>query len=241
MLDFIMSGEMSELERQDRIHCTIEGVGFTLFYDYDELRDRKLYAISELGRIEWLRKRMNVVFLEPLCRIFNLESKAYKELCSHDEEYEPVRTAMIIAFSALLNGMEALGSFLKEKSSKKKSSINKDRFFEFMKLMPAIWKNIQVPLWKNYRNGVAHQFVIKGGGLEFSKDGTLPFWYDDFDGRLILRVDPVLFFRDFLCAVDKFFLKVNSDSETRKIFLKGFEDAYPKYYGSTNRDNKYKP
>jgi hypothetical protein len=58
----------------------IEGMEFTLFYDYDQLRDRKLTELSEEGKIKWFGFRMEMVFLEPLRKIFNRESVAHKNL-----------------------------------------------------------------------------------------------------------------------------------------------------------------
>jgi len=218
---------------QDRVHAVIEGIEFTLFYDYDELRDRKLYKISDMGRIEWFERRMNAIFLEPLRRIFDRNARAYKELCSNEEKYEPVRTIMIAAFSVLLNGVESLGSFLPltkipNDKGKPKARSKKTCFEAFMKRMPKPWPKITDRLWNDFRNGIAHQFAIMNGGIEFSEDRSATYWYDTYDGYKILKVEPIHFFNDFQHTARAVFNEVRKDPKTRKLFLGRFEEAYPK-------------
>lgn len=207
---------------QDRVHAIIEGVEFTLFYDYDELRDHKLYKISDEGRIEWFQQRMNVVFLEPLRRIFDQDSLAHKELCSHEKEYKPVRTVMIIAFSSLLNGAESLGSFLVPISTRG----NKPKFIAFVQRMPHSWASISEKLWKDFRNGIAHQFVVPNGGIEF-KGSEERYWYESCGNYEILKVEPVTFFRDFRRTVKKMFQDVYQNPDLQELFLERFKEAYP--------------
>ena len=95
------------------IHAQIEGKDFTLFYDYDQLRDKKLSKLTDDGKIEWFRLRTNFVFLEPLKRIFDRSSIAHCELNSTQQKPEPARMFMIAAFSILLNGVEALVHLLR--------------------------------------------------------------------------------------------------------------------------------
>src|SRR3989442_609731 len=92
------------------LRAQIEGKQFTLFYDYDQLQGGKLSQLSDDGKIEWFRLRMDCVFLEPLRRLFDIRSKAFRELNSDTEQ--PYTYFGIAAFSLLLNGVEALGSFL---------------------------------------------------------------------------------------------------------------------------------
>lgn len=219
----------------DRIHCVIEGIEFTLFYDYDELRDRKLYRISDMGRIEWFERRMNVVFLEPLRRIFDQGSRAHKELCSNEKEYEPVRTVMIMAFSVLLNGVDSLGSFLlplkvyginAQGERVRRSPSHKERFTAFVERMPKRWGKIGHELWRDFRNGIAHQFVVENGGIEF-KRGT-DYWYESCNSHNVLKVEPVTFFRDFESTAQGMFKDIRNDSTAQRLFLRRFEKAYPK-------------
>ena len=151
-------------------HAIIEGMEFTLFYDYDQLYQRKLSRLSDLGLMEWLSARMQMVFVEPVSRILDPTSRAHLELHSHSGEYDPPRTLAIAIFSTVLNGVEACGSFLGK-------TRNRDRFVDFIIRYMRTWdKHIKgthyrtdyLPdiLWHHFRNAIAHQFSIEGGGIE---------------------------------------------------------------------------
>ena len=77
-------------------------------------------------------------------------------------------------------------------------------------------------LWKYFRNGIAHAFVIRSGGIEY---GTVPErWKIKWRGYL--EIEPNIFFDDFLKGVTNFF----EDAESRHQevnFLPGFKAAYP--------------
>ena len=104
---------------------TIDGIMFTLYYNYDQIRDHKLSLLSDTGKVVWFHRRMELVFLEPLRRFIDPNSIAHKELNSSDDTDMPHRTAIIATFSLLLNGIEALGSFISSKStSKRKAFLN---------------------------------------------------------------------------------------------------------------------
>jgi hypothetical protein len=173
----------------------IEDDVFTLFYDYDELRDRKLSKLSPAGKIEWFKSRMGAVFLNPLRKLFDRDSDAHKELNSAPNSEWPWTAIMTGAFSFLLNGIEALGSFLPQVTTntieheRKKNAPNYFAFKEFIKQYMSNWdicventdyrgKNgakydkVYLPqiLWKYFRNGIAHAFVVQGGGIEFEAD-----------------------------------------------------------------------
>jgi hypothetical protein len=101
---------------------------FTLFYDYDELRDGKLSKLSSVDeKIEWFMYRMEAVFLNPLRKLFDRESAAHKELNSPPKTVWPWTAMMTGTFSLLLNGIEALGSFLPECNKITKEHYQKDK------------------------------------------------------------------------------------------------------------------
>ncbi len=55
---------------------------------------------------------MQFVFLAPIERLFTAKSPAYRELNSTKPDDLPARSSVIASFSLLLNGIEALGSWL---------------------------------------------------------------------------------------------------------------------------------
>jgi len=140
------------------VRAHIEGKDFTLYYDYDQLRDGKLSPLTEGGKIDWFRLRMQFVFLKPIERLFTAKSPAYRELNSTKPDDSPALSFVIASFSLLLNGIEALGSFLTPKVAH-----NKARFYAFIENYMKPWgraspmgtANLKAILWDHFRNGIA--------------------------------------------------------------------------------------
>ena len=215
----------------------IENDDFTLFYDYDELRDGKLSKLSVDGKIEWFRHRMKAVFLSPLRKLFDQTSDVHKQLNSPPNTEWPWSAFMTATFSILLNGVEALGSFLPYSKTfvhehNKNRGKNYFRFRGFIQSYMPDW-DVEIPgtsyqssylpeiLWDHFRNGIAHAFVVEGGGIEFEADPTR--WKIKW-GRY-LEIGPIRFFEDFEKGVTNFF--EDAKSKYRKEFLSRFEVAYP--------------
>lgn len=208
----------------------IKGKPFTLYFDYDQLRDHKLSQLIEDEKIEWFRLRMNYVFLEPLTRLFQGKTQAYRELNSIKENDLPARSFVIASFSVLLNGIEALGSFMTAPPNAGKRT----NFYAFMTAYMRSW-DVKIPqslyspkddlkeiLWMHFRNGIAHGFCIEGGGIDDEAD-TAPGGWQVVNGRL--QVGPHAFFKDFVAGVNSFFKEV--ETIHRINFLQRFRDVYP--------------
>ncbi len=218
------------------VHAHIEGKDFTLNYDYDQLRDCKLSELTDNGKIEWFRLRMKFVFLEPLSCLYQGKTTAYRALNSTKPGDLPARSFVIASFSVLLNGIEALGSFLTA------SDDNNVRFYTFIRKYMNSWDapvpaldptaNLKKILWKDFRNGIAHGFRIQAGGIDNEAD-TPPGW------RVVtntgpsgsmskrLEIGPNAFFGDFKTGVDCFFADVGNDPSVRATFLTRFQEVYP--------------
>ncbi len=205
-------------------NATIEGFDCTLFFDYDCHRDHILSQLSDDGRIEWLEKRMRMIFLKPLAKIYDRASVVYKELSSLAGG--PPMTPMLMTTSLLMNGVEALGSFLT------RSSKNRRRFQKFMGKYMAPWtvtivaphhgrKRLSEILWDAYRNGLAHSFAILHAGID-EAPGTRK--YKISDG--VLQIDCWKLFADFHQAVNKMFGDVRLRGKTRSLFLQRFNEVY---------------
>ncbi len=214
------------------------GNDFTLFYDYDELREGKLYSLNDDEQIEWFRLRMTMVFLEPLRRVFDRGSAAYREMNSgpHDMDGSPVRTFTLAAFSVLLNGIEALGSFLPRITNVSGPNFSCFKAFvqEYMKdwdtriTGDTLYGTRDMPeiLWKHFRNGIAHGFVIEGGGVEGNPS---PKWkvHEPERGKL-LEINYEKFFADFQSGVMRFFNDIQAPGDKRSQFLQRFRSVYPR-------------
>jgi len=215
-------------------NAMIENLEFSLFYDTDELDKGNLYRLTERGQIEWFQKRIEAFFLEPLRRMFNTSSPAYKVLNSYEGDPDAtVRTATIIAFSSLLNGIESLGAFITPEDSG-----NGKNFRALIRSYMREWdvnvcgtvccsdpsckdvnsrlKNI---LWKHFRCGITHGFVIEHGSLEINLEKK----WDVYNQRLI--VNPILFFEDFELGLRRFFLDTRKSRKQR--FIARFHECYP--------------
>jgi hypothetical protein len=212
------------------VRAHIEGKNFTLYYDYDQLRDGNLTHLSEDGKIDWLRLRMQFVFLEPIERLFTAKSPAYRELNSTKPDDLPARSFVIASFSLLLNGIEALGSFLTPKGAG-----NKQRFYAFIDKYMKPWGaatpmgTLKAILWDHFRNGIAHGFCIEHGGIDNEAD-IPPGWRVVRDGsgmKTYLEIGPNAFFRDFRMGVDLFFEEVKTDPIHRTAFLSRLQEVYP--------------
>lgn len=210
----------------------IESIDFTLYYDYDQLRYRKLSRLTDDGKIQWFRHRMNFVFLEPLRRLYDVDSIAFRALNSTKKRGLPARSFVIPTFAVLLNGIEALGSFLTPPRNPAKSrDYNRLNFFAFMSTYMKTWdktepkapyatKDVKDILWTHFRNGIAHGFRIEGGGIDNEADAMR--W------RVVNRrfqVGPNRFFSDFALGTESFF----KDTPTihRVTFLRRFGEVYP--------------
>jgi len=209
-------------------HAIIQNTEFTLFYDYDK---KILKNLSTDGKIDWLRYRFESFFLRPLEKIFDQDSDVFKALNNDaGDQYVPdFYTFMIAAFSVLLNGIEALGSFLIENGE------NKDRFRTFIQKYMHEWdiqiskldcphKAMWLILWKYYRNGIAHGFRVEYGGIEIRETNVK---YDIKNG--VLQINPIRFFYDFEKGKYQFFsdLKNPDEMDMRKTFIKRFAAIYP--------------
>jgi len=210
-------------------NATIEGLDFTLFYDYDFHRDHILDRLQDNRKIEWLEKRMHMIFLDPLKKIYDRGSVAHNEL--HNQPSGAPMTPMLMTLSLLMNGIEALGSFLVAPPRKDRKK-NYHRFDKFMtKYMPDWTILVTAPnhgrrklsdiLWEKYRNGLAHSFAILNAGIA-DVPGSAKTMIEDG----ILQVDGWKFFADLVLAVDQMFQDARNFPASKKIFLRRFNDVY---------------
>jgi len=205
-------------------NAVIEGFECTLFYDYDCERFHILDQLSDDGKIEWLERRMRMIFLDPLAKIYDRTSIAHHEL--NFTEGGPPMTPMLMTMSLLMNGIEALGSFLTTATG------NKQGFEEFMnRYMPDWTVTITAPyhgthrlsdiLWKFYRNGLAHSFAILRAGID-DVPGTDKYMISD----NVLQIDGWKFFPDLQHAFNQMFQDARTDNHIRTVLLGRFNDIY---------------
>lgn len=208
-------------------NAIIEGHDCTLFYDYDFYRDGILQKLKDDGKITWLKLRMQMIFMEPMSTLFDRDSQSFIEL--NTSRNGSPRTGTLLTVSLLMNGIEALGSFLTEKGGKKKLN-----FFTFINRYMPTWNiEVQSPrhqneqlslskiLWQAYRNGLTHCFTIEGAGIDNIQETDKY----KIDGDT-LQIDIWKFFADFRDAFNEMFIDVCNKPDVRELFLARFKMIY---------------
>ena len=220
------------LKDEPQITLWTGGPSFSLFYDYDQIRDHKLSGLSGIQKTLWFKARIEMTFLEPLHRIFTSPSSdSFNELL--DTSSNQPLSFSIALMSVMLNGVEALGSFFRPDLCRpySKTDKNKKIFLAFTEKYITDWWNKPVPggnpdvteiLWRNFRNGIAHGFQIeRPGSLEF-----LPNQKFQWTGT-VLQVCPIHFFRDLEAGVRAYFNDLDTSQGIRSRFLTRFNYVYP--------------
>ena len=165
-----------------------------------------------------------MIFLFPVKKIIDRAGTIYAQI--EHPPGEPPMTAMLMITSMLMNGIEALGSFL---TTSDKNGVCFDKFMD--KYMPDWIAQVTVPhharaklsrvLWKSYRNGLAHSFVIKNAGIEPVPD---PDKY--IISHTTLQIDAWKFFDDLVAGVNTMFQDVRNDPQANRLFLRRFKKVY---------------
>ena len=209
------------------------GPSFSLFYDYDEIRDGKISRLTNEQKALWFCRRIDMTFLEPLRRIWmSRPSGAFQELM--DTTPHAPRSFSIAIMSVMLNGVEALGSFLKPEMCRPENDRDENErvFRAFVeKYMTDWWDKRPVPgenldlaqfLWKKFRNGIAHGFCIeKPGSLEFLEHDKFR-WTSQ-----VLQVCPIHFFEDLDRGVRSYFEDLRTKHDVLEKFGRRFNVIYP--------------
>ena len=196
------------------MRINIEGKKYSLFIDYDRAN---LISLSYRGKLKYFKLRVKKILINPL-KI--LTSKAvFNKL----EPANGSSVAWLCIISLICSGIEALGGFYK-------GIAQKDSFLSFMyRYMNPAFKNRRYKklsygecIREYFRNGLAHGFCIKNGGVEhFNKYFEIH--------RFGLQINPRYFLNDFLKAfsgyiIDLYGGKINS--KIAKNFLKRFKDIF---------------
>jgi hypothetical protein len=239
-----------------QIGTPINGTHFTLYYDYDELRDGKLWAptASDDVRIEWFRRRMTGVLIEPLARLLKPGSPAYLEVNSELMKTSldgmhmqgPWRTFSGSAFLITLTAVDALGSFVPQAGVHKLLPWKHSgpRFRNFIAVLMPQWNVSLAHQGLHLQTDCSRVMATTQGKMAdilwkefrcgyahvFRSHGVgfdiyLNGRWDIING--ILEVNPVLFFQDFRAAFNQLCLLAQSDPVFRQFFLQAFAIIYP--------------
>lgn len=235
----------------------IEDKEFTLFFDIDQLQDGRISFLSDNGKITWLHERAKMLLIRPVTEAFTVEQdlslkeqlfislgcllhisvKADKSKFRLTEMTDDGQANLVIGmFSILMNGIEALGSFITVPEPR--PGQNGRNFKQFLKDYMPMW-NFRVSetslcspdeminiLWKHFRNGIAHGFIIENGGLNFLADERPQGYFVTTSGYL--QVGPRRFIKDFNDGLKRYFQDVRDNvGGKRTLFLTRFNSIYP--------------
>ena len=173
----------------------IEGHDFSLFKDYD--RDR-LPALSYRGKIRWFELRTNHVLVRPLDVIRPRRSETRRM---------PRASFLLLFASVLFNGVEAFGAFYRGQDGTARTFRDFVQDFMDPRLRPHLAR-----LRDDFRNGLAHGFTIKHGGVEFGVGG--PIRVDPLHG---LEIDPDFLLADFKQARRTYVRQLRADGPASSI------------------------
>jgi len=219
------------LKDEPQLELEARGQTFSYFYDYDQRRDNKLTGLTDNQKALWFTKRIRMTFLDPLRAIFlNPPSPVFEQLM--DTTSSQPRSFSIAIMSVMLNGVEALGSFL-EPGHIGEQGGNKKMFEAFVeKYLPTWWRkpvpgcnpDITFLLWECFRNGVAHGFQITPpGSLEFLE--AEPYRWES--QMKVVQVCPLHFFNDLDLGVSNYCLDLKSNQDVLDKFIRRFQQVYP--------------
>jgi len=159
------------------VRAEIEGLPFSLLRDADK---QHLQQLTFIGKIEWLKARVNLVLISPLRSALN--------------SWEQDQLGMVLV-TGLCAGISAASTFLKGRRPRPRQETDRDFFLDFVRLYMAPvepvlnaapnvthWVGRPAATWAEWlylyvRNGLAHAFTIEQGGFHHG----LPALIDDSD------------------------------------------------------------
>ncbi|MBI2028236.1 MAG: hypothetical protein HYT07_01370 [Candidatus Levybacteria bacterium] len=175
---------------------------YTYLADYDDMT-----SLAKGDEIEWMHNRIKKVFIKPTKKF--IDSKNNTELAFGI-------TTLICCV------IEALGHFRTGRRSDKHSE--KDFKLFIKEYMPNA-SRISKPLYKYFRSGLAHAFVIERGGIE----GEIKGLYESRKrNKVFYEVNPWKLFDILVQGIGKYFANLNNKNrrKLRKNFRERFEHSY---------------
>lgn len=177
----------------------------TYLADYDDLSDR---TIDE--KIEWLHKRITKIFIAPIDRFIKSDN--------HD--------LAIGVMTLICCAIEALGHFKNGRTDKNKfKGSDKEDFRKFISEYIPEAGIISSKLYKYFRSGLAHAFVIEKGGIEGEIEGL---YKKERRKQVFYEVNPWKLFELLKNGTENYFknLKDKNRTKLRKNFKNRFDYSF---------------
>lgn len=190
-------------------------------------KDRPLLpALDADERVDYFEKRVRQVVINPVERLLGP--------LRQEIDGRPDSSALLVVGVAICCSIEAAGKFVTGSRGKnwEKFAAFRDRYmspdYGLARIQGESYGDI---LWKYFRNGIAHGFVVCHGG--FDGNGGAYFKEEEIAGRPSLLINPDKLFADFREGFDRYLgdlrsglpqhqaLRDNFDRAFRKVFVEG--------------------
>lgn len=185
---------------------------FSGWIDYDR---KKLKALQVDEWVAWMEKRLPLALTGSLDQVFTKKAPHHSVVnaTASGQDFSFYLCGVTLVACAI----EGLGHFLTGKTAAG------DAFRGWLcKYMPR-WATIKDWLWKDVRNGLAHQLSFTSGGVEHMSAGV---FRTRTDGQV--EMDPDAFYEDFKKGVVDFFTDVRSDKSLKRRFERRFKATFLK-------------
>jgi len=191
----------------------------TGYVDYDRELLPKLNKTQQINY--FYNKRVKKLILNPL-------HEMYVSMMEEKKDSSP----LLCFGNCICCSIEAFGKFYTGRTERGNSGSNFRKFIEkymdkefFSKEFKG--KKYVDLLWDDFRNGIAHGFVIKSGGFEHHQPRY--FQIKKIGGRDELEIDTQSFYKDFLNGIKQYIndlKKIRATGAIFRDFNKAFTDLY---------------
>lgn len=211
----------------------IRGIEFSLYYDYDQLRDGKLGNLTNHEKLQWFVARHDRLFLRPLRAFWQADSSRTGSIFQAlIPPYRRMLSFKLGMFGALLNIVESMGGFL-DPAIPAAPGGNWKRFETFSRLYMKAWDakiaraggatdDLLLRLWQGFRNPIAHEGGIKAGGLEYLPQGTR---FTTSAGWL--QICPRQYMQDYVAGFSSYLSQVRGGGAEFTNFIIRFNAVFP--------------
>lgn len=197
-------------------------VNLTGWIDYDR---HLLPALSPAERVSYFEKRVRLVLLNPVDHLLNHSDEAIGRKDS---------SALLMVGVSICCAIEATGRFFKgnlASTPRNKNFFNAflynymDKRFQLMSLGEKSYGDI---VWKHFRNGIAHGFVVSHGGFEDNAGDY--FGEKTICGHKALVLNPFRFFNDFRQGFEKYLADLRNPSHSMSTLQNNFQKAFEEVF-----------
>lgn len=214
-----MSANSAEgrLKDEPRYRFPVCGKGYSGWKDYDRPVLEGDLCLED--RLAYLRSRLDLICFNSLDRVY-LRSSSH-----HSAVNGPEMSFFILGTTVICCAVEALGGFVlnNHRSNGVKFRAFLDKYMPEWSASLSNGSTVRDWLWDNLRNGLAHGFVIKNGGME---DLKMARFQEQAPGKVLIHAE--MLYQDLKVGKDRYIAEVagKSDIPLTKNFEKHFQEVF---------------